>query len=160
MKSKHLCTMVIGLGCLITLLYCSPCFAVTSEEVPQEKISLDLKNIEVMELLRILSLKTGKTIVPSREVGGRITVFLNNVILKDVLDIVLLTEGYALEKKGGIYYIMSGAEYKARNGKEYIEKRRLKAIKLNYAKPANVFNALSQIKSDVEKSSSMKQPAQ
>ncbi len=139
------------------ILFCHLCFGISAlaEGAPslqkEEKISLDLKNIEVVELLRILALKTGRTIVPSKDVTGRITVFLNNVTLKDVLDIIVLTQGYAIEKQGGIYYIMSAAEYKVRYGKDYIEQRRMKVIKLSYAKPANVFNALSQLKSDIGK---------
>ncbi len=147
MKSKRLLPFF-----LIFLLCFGICHLPAQEFVKQEeKISLDLKNIEVVELLRILSLKTGKTIVPSRDVTGRITVFLNNVALKDILDIIVLTQGYALEQRGDIYYIMSNADYKTFYGRDYIELRKLKTIRLNYAKPANVFNALSQLKSDTGK---------
>ncbi|KKT02306.1 MAG: Pilus (MSHA type) biogenesis protein MshL [Parcubacteria group bacterium GW2011_GWA2_43_17] len=117
----------------------------------EEKISLDLKDIDVIELLRMLSLKTGKAIVPSREITGRVSIFLNNIAFDDVLDIILLTQGYAYEKKGEIFYIMSNAEYKRLYGKDYTEPRKLKTIKLTYAKPANIFNALSQLKSDIGK---------
>jgi len=151
LKSKCLFIFIICISFIITPLVPSAILAEKTAPEEEEKISLDLKNIEVIELLRILSLKTGKTIVPGKEVGGRITVFLNNVNLKDVLDIILLTQNYALEKKGNIYYIMSNNEYKARNGKDYEEKRKLKTLRLNYAKPANVFNALSQLKSEAGK---------
>lgn len=115
------------------------------------RISLDLKGVDIVELLRIISLKTNKTIVPSKGVSGRITIFINNVTFEDALDIVLLSQDLACEKKGDISYVLTGAEYKRMYGKEYIEPRELKIIKLNYAKPANVFNALSQVKSDIGK---------
>lgn len=116
-----------------------------------DKISLDLKNIEIIEFLRILSLKTGKTIVPTKDVTGRISLFLNNVSFQEVLDILILSQNLACEKKGAIIYIMSNREYKALYGKEYTEFRRMATIKLNYAKPANIFNAISQLKSDIGK---------
>ena len=49
------------------------------QETANDKISLDLKNVDIVELLRIISLKTGKTIVPSKEITGRITIYLSNV---------------------------------------------------------------------------------
>jgi type II secretory pathway component GspD/PulD (secretin) len=141
---------------IISGLFCVRGFDICrSEEVssaqPEEKISFDLKNVEITELLRILSLRTGKTIVPTNQIAGRITLFLNNVSFGDVLDIILLTQNFALEQKGNIFYIMTAAEYRAVYGKEYLEQRKIKTIKLKYAKPANVFNAISQMKSEIGK---------
>ncbi|MDO8661660.1 MAG: secretin N-terminal domain-containing protein [Candidatus Omnitrophota bacterium] len=117
----------------------------------QDKISLDLKNVEIVELLRIISLKTGKTIVPSKGISGRITIYLSNVVFDDVLDIILLTQDLASYKKGNVYYVMTAAEYKKIYGKDYIDQRNLEMVKLTYAKPATIFNALGQLKSDVGK---------
>jgi type II secretory pathway component GspD/PulD (secretin) len=116
-----------------------------------DKISLDLKNVEIVELLRILSLKTKKTIVPSKDISGRVTIYLNNVSFNDVLDIVLLTQGLALNKKDNIYYVMSEAEFKKIFGRDYIDNRKVETVKLAYAKPSVVFNALGQLKSDLGK---------
>ena len=76
----------------------------TVQESADDKISLDLKNVDIVELLRIISLKTGKTIVPSKEVTGRITVYLSNVAFNDVLDIILLTQGLALNPKNQLLF--------------------------------------------------------
>ncbi|MFH0828022.1 MAG: secretin N-terminal domain-containing protein, partial [Candidatus Omnitrophota bacterium] len=128
--------------------------SVSAEEftvADKDKISLDLKNIEINELLRILSLKTNKTIVASREVSGRISLYLNNVNFLDVLDIILVTQNWACDKKKDIYYIMSNSEYKRLYGRDYTEPRTIRTVKLKYAKPANIFNALAQLKSDIGK---------
>lgn len=163
LKSKKIRGGFIFISCFLVLLFfgygVTPAI-ISAEEVPstvqekqerREKISLDLKDVEIVELLRILSLKTNQTIVPTKEVTGRITIYLNNVTFQDVLDIVLLSQGLACNIKGNIYYIMSNAEYKRLYGKDYLEPRRVKTLKLTYAKPANVFNALSQLKSDIGK---------
>lgn len=120
-------------------------------ETASDKISLDLKNVDIVELLRIISLKTGKTIVPSKEVSGRITVYLSNVAFNDVLDIILLTQGLALNRKGNVYYVMSEAEYRKIFGRDYVDQRKIQVVKLTYAKPAVIFTALGQLKSDVGK---------
>ena len=116
-----------------------------------DKISLDLKNVDILELLRIVSLKTGRTIVPSKDVSGRITVYLSNVAFNDVLDIILLTQGLALNRDENVYYVMTDAEYKKIFGRDYIDRRKIETIRLSYAKPAVVFNALGQLKSEVGK---------
>ncbi|MFH1190650.1 MAG: secretin N-terminal domain-containing protein [Candidatus Omnitrophota bacterium] len=120
-------------------------------ETASDKISLDLKNVDIVELLRIISLKTGKTIVPSKEVAGRITVYLSNVNFDDVLDIVLLTQGLALNRKGNVYYVMSEAGYRKIFGQDYVDQRKIQTVKLTYAKPSVIFTALGQLKSDVGK---------
>ncbi len=125
-----------------------------AEEAPalqNQLISLDLKSVDIIELIRILSVKTAKTIVPSKNISGRITIFLNNVTLQDVLDIILVSQGLASDKRGDIIYIMTNAEYKTIYGKDSIEPRKMAVVRLNYAKPANVFNAISQLKSDIGK---------
>lgn len=78
----------------------------------EERISLDLKGIDIIELLRIFSLKTGLTIVPSKGTSGRLNIFLNNLTFQDALDVILLSQDLACEKQGNVFYIMTQAEYK------------------------------------------------
>ncbi len=120
-------------------------------ESESANISIDLKSVDIIELLRILSLKTGRTIVPSKSLSGRITIFLNNVSFDDVLDIILLSQGLACHKSGEIIYVLTNPEYKAIHGKDYLEARKMSTVRLNYAKPAGIFNAISQLKSEIGK---------
>ena len=122
-----------------------------AREKDKERISLDLKGVDLVELFRILSLKTGLTIVPTKEVSGRINVYLNNQTFEDALDIILITQDLTYERKGDILYIMSGAEYERLYGRKYNERRKVKSLKLTYAEPTAIFDALSQLKSDVGK---------
>ncbi|MFA5199943.1 MAG: secretin N-terminal domain-containing protein [Candidatus Omnitrophota bacterium] len=121
------------------------------EEANGDTMSLDLKNVDIVELLRIVSLKTNKTIVPGKDVTGRITIYLSNVSFNDILDVILLTQGLALNKKDNVYYVMTEAEYKRTFGQDYIDHRKIETVKLSYAKPSVVFNAISQLKSDIGK---------
>lgn len=129
----------------------------TSADLPEadldttDKISLDLKGVDIIELFRILSLKTGLTIVPSKNVKGRINVFLNNISFEDALDIILITQDLASVKKDNIIYVLTGAEYKATYGRDYIENREYTSIKLKYAAPANVSKVVNELKSGIGK---------
>lgn len=119
--------------------------------VNKEKISLDLKGVDIIELFRILSIKTNLTIVPTKSVGGRVNIFLNNLTFDEALDVVLISQDLAFDRKGNIINIMTAGEFEKLYGKKYNEKRQSKTIKLLYAKPAGVFSALGQIKSDIGK---------
>jgi type II secretory pathway component GspD/PulD (secretin) len=120
-------------------------------KVSQEKISLDLKGIDILELFRILSLKMGVTIVPTRSVTGRVNIFLNNLTFDDALDVILMSQDLTCVKKENIITIMTVSEYERLYGKKYNETRKIETVKLNYAKPSTVFSALAQLKSDVGK---------
>ncbi len=121
----------------------------SGEEGKSERISLDLKGIDITELLRILSLKMGITLVPSKGVSGRVSIFLNNLTLDDALEVILLSQDLAADRKGDIINVMTDGEYQQLYGKKYNEKRKLKVIKLNYAQPSSVVSALNQLKSSI-----------
>lgn len=137
--------------CLLFSVFCPLSSVTYSLDTSVERISLDLKGIEINELFRLLSQKMGVTIVPSKSVSGRLNIYLNNLTFDDALDVVLISQDLACERQDKIINIMTGSEYEKLYGRKYNEKRKFKNIKLNYAKPATVFNALAQMKSDIGK---------
>lgn len=119
--------------------------------VRENKISLDLKGIDILELLKIISKKMGVTIVPSKNVRGRINVFLNNLTLEDALDVIILSQDMAYLKEGNLVNIMTDSEYEKKFGRKFDEKKKIRTVKLNYAKPSNVSNVIASLKSEVGK---------
>jgi len=117
----------------------------------EENISLDLMGVDILEVFKMLSNKSGLTIITSKNVSGRINIFLNNLTFEDALDVILVNQNFASERKGNIITIMTAAEYEALFGRRFVEKRKYKSLKLKYAKPSNVSSILGQIKSDVGK---------
>ncbi len=115
----------------------------------ETRISLDLRNIDVTEALRFLALKGGLNLAIGKAVTGRLMLLLNDVPLKDVLDIILLTNGLAYDKQGEIYNIMTEAEYKERYGRKFSDARKVKIFQLKYAIPTQVFSAIDALKSEV-----------
>lgn len=116
-----------------------------------ELISLDLQNVDLRELFKILSIKSGYTIMLSKEVKGRINIFLNKVNFEDALDVILLSQDLGYEKRGNIITIMSAGEYENLFGVKFNERRKLKSFKLQYAKPSNVAAVLNELKSEIGK---------
>ncbi len=122
-----------------------------SQEKSENRITLDLKGVEINELFKILSEKSGMTVITTPEVKGRVTVFMDNLTFTDALDVIVTMQDLAYETKGKIVKVMTGVEYEKANGKKFWERKETKTIKLNYAKPANVMNVISSLKSDVGK---------
>ncbi len=114
-----------------------------------ERMSLDLKGIDINEFFRVLSMKMGVTIVPTKSVTGRVNIFLNNLTFEDALDVVVFSQDLALERNGNIINVMTAQEYERLYGKKFNEKRKIESCQLVYAKPSVIFEALGQLKSEV-----------
>ena len=114
-----------------------------------EKVSLDLRNIEVTDALRYLAQKGGLNMAISKDVKGRVQLLLNDVSIKDILDLILITNGLASEKIGDVIYVMSEAEYKERFGRKFSDTRQVKMFRLKYAVPEQAFALLEVLKSEI-----------
>lgn len=128
--------------------------AAKAQEPPkleEEMISFDFKGVEINELFKMLSLKSGLTIITTPQVQGRVSVFLNNLSFDDALDVVLTLQNLACERIGNVVKIMTAAEYEQLLGKKFSERKKVKTIKLAYAKPANISNVITPLKSEIGK---------
>lgn len=120
-------------------------------EAQEKKISLDLKGIDINELFKVLSEKSGMTIITTPGVKGRVTVFMDNLTFNDALDVIVTMQDLAYEKKDNVVKVMTAAEYEKTLGKRFGERKETRTVKLTYAKPANVMAVISSLKSDLGK---------
>lgn len=123
--------------------------SVSSDNIFNQRISLDLRNIDILEALKFLSAKTGLNLIVTKAVTGRITLSVENAVTKDVFDIMLRSNGLAYFKQGEIYNIMTEAEYRALYGKNFYDSRQVKVLRLKYAIPEQAFSLLDALKSDI-----------
>ncbi len=113
------------------------------------KISLDLRGMDIVEVLKFLSTKGNFNIVTGPDVQGRATLTLTDVSVRDALDIVLVSNGLAIERRGTILYVMSGQQYEQLYGHRYGDPRQSLIVQLKYASPGQVGTLLGNIKSAV-----------
>ena len=124
--------------------------AVTLKEGLSRQIALDLRNIDVTDVLKFLAQKGNINIIVSKTVEGRVTLFVKNVTILEALDIIMTANSLAYETRPGeVLYVMPDAEYKALHGKNFKDVRQVRKIELVYASPKAVFKALDVIKSAV-----------
>jgi len=122
-------------------------------QAPQssDKISLDLKGMDVIEVIKMLATKGNLNVVLGGDVKGRVTIFLKSVNLMDAFEIILISNNLAYEKRGDIIYVMSQRDYERVYGERYAEKKDVMIFRLKYSKAIEVAKALNQMKSKVGK---------
>ena len=113
------------------------------------RISLDLRGMDIVEVLKFLSSKGNFNIVTGSDVQGRATLTLTDVTVRDALDIVLVSNGLAVERRGNILYVLSGQTFEQLYGHRYGDPRQSLVIQLQYANPAQVGTLLGNLKSPV-----------
>jgi type II secretory pathway component GspD/PulD (secretin) len=146
--------LLLAISCWLLvsgLVYCEEIAKQEPVISKDEKISLDLQGVDINELFKMLSLKTGLTIITTPEVQGRVTVFLNNLSFEDALDVIVTKQNLAYDKKGNLIKVMSPAEYEKGFGEKFGERTEKKTVKLNYAKPSNIVTIISSLKSSIGK---------
>ena len=116
---------------------------------PQNTISLDLKGLDIVDVLKMISARSGMNIVVGKNVTGRVTIFLKDVNLWDAFEIILSANNLAYEKKDTIIYVMTDRDYEFINGDKFADKKQLLTRTLRYAKAQDVSNTLNQIKSSI-----------
>ena len=116
-----------------------------------KKVSLDLRGMDIIDTLKFLAKQGDLNIVATKSVSGKVTLFLNDVTIADVLEIILLTNSLACEEKGTILTIMTEKEYEALYGVKFITKKESKTITLKYADAKRVGTILGSLKSTIGK---------
>lgn len=126
-----------------------------SEETPpaprgmEERVSLDLRSTEATDALKYLAVKGGLNLAVSKNVSGRVNLFLTNVPVRDVFDLILRSNELAYDKQGDVYNVMTEAEYRALYGRKFSDLRQVKTLRLQYAIPQQAFNLMDALKSEI-----------
>lgn len=112
-------------------------------------ISLDLRNIDIVDAMKFLATKAGLNIITTKSVAGRVTLLVDKASIKDVFDIMLRSNNLAYDKRGDIYNVMSQEEYRSLYGKSFSDVRGVRVFYLNYTVPEQAFNLLEMLKSEI-----------
>lgn len=85
------------------------------KEEPEDKglISMDFRDVDINNVLRMFSYKSGLNIVVGNEVHGKVTLRLSNVPWEQALKIILEINGFTYEKTGNIIRVASVAKIKS-----------------------------------------------
>ena len=113
------------------------------QDGPVETLSLDIKGMDVLDVLRILSTRGGMNIIAGRNVTGKVTLFLKDVKIWDAFEIIIAANGLAYEQRGNIIYVMTARDYELDHGEKYEDKRVVKSVKLVHAEASEISKAVA-----------------
>jgi type IV pilus assembly protein PilQ len=112
-----------------------------TEPVEASNVTLDFKDADINNVLRILSLKSGVNIVAGPEVKGTVTVRLADVPWEKALEVVLRTYGYVYEREENIIRVTT---------REQVDQEELvtETFVLNYVTSDEIDDAIGEIVSE------------
>src|SRR3989454_1453333 len=117
-----------------------------------KKISLDLRQMDTLAVLKFLAEQGDFNIVPGKNVGGRVTLAVKDITIQDALDIIALTNELAYVVQSRVIHVMTEADYQRLFGGVFADQREVKTVYLQYADATAVATVLGNVKSADRKS--------
>ena len=114
-----------------------------------ERISLDLKGVDILDVLKLLSQKSGLNFVAGRNVTGRVTIFVNDVSVWEAFQRIIDANELAYERIGDIVTVMTSRDYELLYGQKFQERKEQLVFPLKFGKAVQVATALNQLKSTI-----------
>jgi len=119
------------------------------EERMAQKITLDVREMSVVDILKFLALKGDVNMVTSGNIQGRATFYLKGVTLKDALDIAVISSKLSYVVDKDIVRVMTDQEYEGLYGRKFNDRNIVEIVRLQYAKPSYILAALDSLKSSL-----------
>ncbi|MBZ0167605.1 MAG: hypothetical protein K8I00_12435, partial [Candidatus Omnitrophica bacterium] len=108
---------------------------------------LNVKEMDILTLFRVISEKSDLNIIVSPNVAGKVTVYLKNVEIFEALKGIIDSYNLAFLRTGNIINIMTAEEYKTKYRSTFGQEFETRILRLEDAKITDVVELLNQIKS-------------
>jgi len=116
------------------------------------EVSLDFRDADIQNVLKILSYKSGVNIVAGPEVTGLVTIKLGKVPWKQALDVILQTYGYTYEQRGNIIVVTTVENMKKRREDTALlaeqEPLQTRTFIMNYAKASDTLASIEKMRTE------------
>jgi type IV pilus assembly protein PilQ len=117
------------------------------------RISLDFKEVDIADVLRLIAEVSALNVIAGDEVGGKVTIRLVDVPWDQALDVVLLTKGLGFMRIGNVLRIAPAVviaqeqemRLQERRAKEKLEDLVVKLQPVNYADVAEVSDMVANL---------------
>ncbi|MBC5806333.1 MAG: hypothetical protein DLM53_12260 [Candidatus Eremiobacter antarcticus] len=108
-------------------------------------VTLDVKNADILDVLKLLANESGQNIVATQNVKGVVTVSLHDVPLRTALDLIVRTNGLDYRRMRNIYIVGPAADLNAQFGSIGQVATQTVAFPIKYALPADLAKQLAGI---------------
>lgn len=126
---------------------------ISSEVFPgfDQKISVDLRGMSVADVLKFLAVEGEINIAIAPGVSGVVNLLIRDVLIRDIFEIILMTNQLAYRIQGNVITVISNSEYRVLEGVDFFDQRQTVVYQLKYASAQNLGTFLGNIKSDIGK---------
>jgi type II secretory pathway component GspD/PulD (secretin) len=121
--------------------------AAPAVEPPSANLTLELQGVSIFDVFKILSKKSGINIVAGKNVQGQVSIFLQDVPVREALKTILQSQGLASIEEGGIVKVMTEEEYLAKYGHPYGDQRVSQSFHIKFATVEALAPKLSELRS-------------
>ncbi|HEY8667327.1 MAG TPA: secretin and TonB N-terminal domain-containing protein [Tepidisphaeraceae bacterium] len=109
-------------------------------------VEIHVNDANLVEVLRMLSMQSQKNIIASKAVNGSVTANLYDVTVREALDAILHSNGYAYREKGNFIYVYTAAELAEMDKASRVMKTEV--FHLYYTPAANAANMVKPVLSN------------
>jgi len=137
---------------LVAIFLFIPRVHAQESEAPQESPKqildvLELKDMDINDVFKLIASKTGLNIISGRNVQGRVTIYLKDVEVHDALHIILEANDLAYIENRGIMQIVNASDYERIYGYKFGQTTVRKIIPLKGMKAPDAAVLLTNFKS-------------
>lgn len=109
---------------------------------------LDIKGLDILDVLKLISQKSGLNIIASQNVRGPVTLYLKKIKVLDALKVIVSAYGWAFIDEDQVIKVMTAQEFEQRYGYKFGREMEIRIKQLFFAKPENVTVLLNEVKSN------------
>lgn len=110
-----------------------------------------INNMDVREFVEMLAKRSGLGIVVDQDVTGRVSLFVKNIQPRTALLMALESAGLAFAEEGGMFRVMTAAQYKVKYGYAFGQEKMTKMVRVHFVALKDAAALLDGIKSDTGK---------
>lgn len=112
-------------------------------------LTLDIRDMDVVEVLKLLSKQSGVNIVIGKNVAGRVTLFMNNVGFWEALGTILDTRDLAYVREDNLIRVITSSDFERLYGEPFGDKTVSRTFSFQHIKAKSAKDILDQFKSRV-----------
>ena len=113
----------------------------------QDRLTLELQGVSIFDVFKILSKKSNLNIVAGKNVQGQVSIFLQDVPVREALRTILQSQGLASIEEDGIIKVMTEEEFLKKYGRPYEDTRITKSFDIQHASAEQLAAKLGELKS-------------
>jgi type IV pilus assembly protein PilQ len=117
---------------------------VITQDASGKTITLDVKDMEISDVIRMIADQSGMNIITSRNVKGLVTINLQTIPVEKALDAILKVNNCGYVKEGAIIQVYTLPEI---NQKEQFSQMTTRVFRLKHIRAVDLKNTLTSLKS-------------